>query len=249
VSGSARRADRPPCIKGKAEYGGGWLCFAKKGGCGAKFDVGDQAIEGQAIGRVPNPDIADVANTILKMADKRALVAAAIMATGYSDYLTQDIEDLHPAEGDDDGYSGALAPQPPPRRASRAPQAAKTVVHEGTATAVAAPAPAPAQAQPGPTAQATATPEAPATPPEYRNNVGQQINDLIKQGVTDGTLTRDDFGKMVRDAKIDAESLKQYDRAWYHYADQDKAEILLHLLKSIVGNPEEVEAMGSLPMG
>src|SRR5215469_7283578 len=25
-------------IKGKAEYGGGWLCFGKKGGCGAKFD-------------------------------------------------------------------------------------------------------------------------------------------------------------------------------------------------------------------
>src|SRR5688500_10024624 len=24
-------------IKGKAEYGGGWLCFLKKGGCGAKW--------------------------------------------------------------------------------------------------------------------------------------------------------------------------------------------------------------------
>ena len=39
-----RRAQRacPKCgsigtvIQGKAEYGGGWLCFAKKGGCGAK---------------------------------------------------------------------------------------------------------------------------------------------------------------------------------------------------------------------
>jgi len=26
-------------IKGKEEYGGGWLCFAKKGGCGAKFST------------------------------------------------------------------------------------------------------------------------------------------------------------------------------------------------------------------
>ena len=28
-------------IKGKAEYGGGWLCYAKKGGCGAKFQDDD----------------------------------------------------------------------------------------------------------------------------------------------------------------------------------------------------------------
>jgi hypothetical protein len=34
-------------IKGKAEYGGGWLCFGKKGGCGAKWqdeaDISDSA--------------------------------------------------------------------------------------------------------------------------------------------------------------------------------------------------------------
>lgn len=44
-------------IKGKEEYGGGWLCFAKKGGCGTKFKVGDQTIEGQKVGRTPNDDI------------------------------------------------------------------------------------------------------------------------------------------------------------------------------------------------
>ena len=32
-------------IKGKEQYGGGWLCWAKRGGCGAKFKNGDQAIE------------------------------------------------------------------------------------------------------------------------------------------------------------------------------------------------------------
>jgi hypothetical protein len=26
-------------IKGKEQYGGGWLCYAKKGGCGAKWQV------------------------------------------------------------------------------------------------------------------------------------------------------------------------------------------------------------------
>jgi hypothetical protein len=63
-------------IKGKAQYGGGWLCFDKKGGCGTKFSDGDPAIEAQVIGRVDNPDKADIENTVLKMAVKRAKSAA-----------------------------------------------------------------------------------------------------------------------------------------------------------------------------
>lgn len=95
-----RKAERvcPNCgqaaiIKGRPEYGGGWLCFAKKGGCGAKFDIGDQAIEGQTVGRVPNPDIADQVNTFQKMAQKRALVAATLLAVNASEFFTQDMED------------------------------------------------------------------------------------------------------------------------------------------------------------
>lgn len=42
---------------------------------------------------LPNEDPADLANTLLKMADKRALVAATLIATGMSEYFTQDIED------------------------------------------------------------------------------------------------------------------------------------------------------------
>lgn len=84
-------------IKGKAEFGGGWLCFAKKGGCGAKFEDGDEAIEGQATERVPNPDVADVVNTVSKMAQKRAYVAACLTATGLSGRFTQDVEDVPPA--------------------------------------------------------------------------------------------------------------------------------------------------------
>src|SRR3990172_5627078 len=34
-------------IKGKAEYGGGWLCWKKEDGCGAKFGDGDKRIEEQ----------------------------------------------------------------------------------------------------------------------------------------------------------------------------------------------------------
>lgn len=80
-------------IQGKQEYGGGWLCFAKKGGCGAKFAAGDPSIEGQKVGRVTNPDFADAINTVQKMGQKRAYVAATLSATGASQYFTQDLED------------------------------------------------------------------------------------------------------------------------------------------------------------
>src|SRR3990172_4693719 len=54
-------------IKGKAEYGGGWLCFAKKGGCGAKFADTDPAITDQPLGKVANDDVYTLVNTILKV--------------------------------------------------------------------------------------------------------------------------------------------------------------------------------------
>jgi len=81
-------------IKGKEEYGGGWLCFVKKGGCGAKWSEKDPVIIGQALGEVENPNIADVWNTCLKMAKKRAHVDATLTATGASSIFTQDIEDM-----------------------------------------------------------------------------------------------------------------------------------------------------------
>jgi hypothetical protein len=81
-------------IKGKQEFGGGYICFKKKGGCNAKFGDKDPAIVSQPVGKIPNPDLADVENTILKMADKRALVAATLLATGCSDIFTQDVEDF-----------------------------------------------------------------------------------------------------------------------------------------------------------
>lgn len=86
-------------IKGKAEYGGGWLCFKRNGGCGAKYSDGDQAIEGQQAGRVENEDTASLENTVLKMAQKRAHVAATLNATGASRIFTQDVEDLPQFQG------------------------------------------------------------------------------------------------------------------------------------------------------
>src|SRR5687767_11021203 len=82
--------------KGRAEYGGGWLCWKKTGGCGAKYRDGDEAIEGQAVGKVENDDPYTLANTILKMAQKRAHVCATLNATGASRIFTQDVEDMAP---------------------------------------------------------------------------------------------------------------------------------------------------------
>src|SRR5215212_1067054 len=82
-------------IKGKEDFGGGWLCWKKRGGCGAKYPDGDQAVETQQVGRVFNPDIADQVNTIQKMSQKRALVGAVLLAVNASEFFTQDVEDMH----------------------------------------------------------------------------------------------------------------------------------------------------------
>ena len=95
-----RNAERscPTCgqatiIAGKAEYGGGWLCFRKRGGCGAKFGAEDPRITGQQVGREDNPEPWDLANTIMKMAEKRAHVDATLRTTAASGIFTQDLED------------------------------------------------------------------------------------------------------------------------------------------------------------
>jgi hypothetical protein len=82
-------------IKGKEDFGGGWLCWKKKGGCGAKYPDGDPVIESQQTGRVFNADIADQVNTIQKMAQKRSLVGAVLLAVNASEFFTQDVEDMH----------------------------------------------------------------------------------------------------------------------------------------------------------
>ena len=96
-----RKADQkcPECgketiIKGKKEYGGGWLCYQKKGGCGTKFKDGDTNIENQNMGRVEYDSPADYWNTVLKMAKKRSHVDAVLTATAASDIFTQDVEDM-----------------------------------------------------------------------------------------------------------------------------------------------------------
>jgi hypothetical protein len=85
-------------IKGKKEYGGGWVCFKKKDGCGTKFADNDVRITSQESGRIENPDIHDQINNVLKSAKKRAKVDAVLAATRSSGLFTQDLDELPPEE-------------------------------------------------------------------------------------------------------------------------------------------------------
>lgn len=96
-------------IKGKQEFGGGWLCFKKKGGCGSKWPDGAEEIERQAVGEIDNPDLPDTWNTVLKMAEKRARVDAVLAVTGASALFTQDVEEGQPPPDD-----AKQAPSGPP---------------------------------------------------------------------------------------------------------------------------------------
>jgi hypothetical protein len=105
-------------IKGAEEYGGGWLCWKKKDGCGTKWTDGDPAIESQSVERVENPDPHSLDNTLIKMSEKRALIDATLRATAASGLFTQDVE---PPPHSASGEPGAPQPQATTRSQSASP--------------------------------------------------------------------------------------------------------------------------------
>jgi hypothetical protein len=74
--------------------------------------------------RTPNPDIADLVNTIQKMSQKRALVAATLLAVNASEYFTMDLEDM-PGFGDGEVIDGTSKPvnHEPQQQAQKQPAA------------------------------------------------------------------------------------------------------------------------------
>jgi len=122
---------KPAIIKGKEEYGGGWLCFAKKGGCGAKFGDKDPAIIGQETGRIANPDLPDLYNTVRKMACKRAHVAAVLFVTCASEIFTQDVEDMADKGHADYAGGGYGYDDAPPANQKRQQSAPRTQQRNG----------------------------------------------------------------------------------------------------------------------
>jgi len=77
----------PAIIKGKEEYGGGWLCYKKKGGCGAKFK--DTAFPVNNKPEHPQDDIPFTDNTapdVKYIADKeRKMLFKKAKSAGWSD--------------------------------------------------------------------------------------------------------------------------------------------------------------------
>lgn len=68
---------------------------------------------------VPNSEPYDLVNTLQKMAEKRALVAAVLVTTNASEFYTQDVEDMniidgewHDPEGDKKSQSQSQSPKP-----------------------------------------------------------------------------------------------------------------------------------------
>jgi hypothetical protein len=108
----------------------GWYCYLKLGGCDAKFEPNDPKITEQKTDRVANPDLADQYNTILKMANKRSLIAGVLNVTAASDIFTQDLEDLADARksmgsgagGDSDGKDGGNPDNQEPKTVTEAQQ-------------------------------------------------------------------------------------------------------------------------------
>lgn len=70
---------------------GGWYCFPKKGGCGKDFPKNDPAIVSQTDTKGAVTEAYDLANTLMKMAEKRAFVDATLRATATSGLFTQDV--------------------------------------------------------------------------------------------------------------------------------------------------------------
>lgn len=107
--------------KGNEQYGGGWYCATRDGGCGANFR-GDDALEidAQRVGREQNPDLLDGINTYMKMSMKRAEVDCAMRAPGVARYFAVDhSEDVRTAAEEEEEVSSGQRPRQTQAQAPR----------------------------------------------------------------------------------------------------------------------------------
>ena len=85
-------------IKKSKEAEKGFYCWAKLGGCGAQFAADDARIIDQPRGKVENPDIADLYNTCLQMAEKRSMVGATRIGLAMSGMVEADLDEMTPEQ-------------------------------------------------------------------------------------------------------------------------------------------------------
>jgi len=100
----------------------GWYCFDKAGGCSKEFAANDPAIMDQQTGKAENPDVADVVNTVLKMAKKRAAVDASIALARCGDMFTSDMEDIVENAEYATQHRQQAPKNPPPQQWAEPPQ-------------------------------------------------------------------------------------------------------------------------------
>lgn len=76
---------------------------------GKEMDAWEMA---SVVYRIENPDVMGLKNTIMKMAQKRSFVGAMLIATGASEFFTQDVEDME-IPVDEDPLTAAAKTQGP----------------------------------------------------------------------------------------------------------------------------------------
>lgn len=79
---------KPSIYQGKKEYGGGFYCSSRNGGCNQKFSFDDRRITEQPAQAETNPY--DKRPTVTMMAQKRAFIAVIREYSGASAIFTQD---------------------------------------------------------------------------------------------------------------------------------------------------------------
>jgi hypothetical protein len=206
--------------KGAEQYGGGWYCNTKAGGCGSKFLEADKRITDQKTGKITNPDLAYSKNTVLKMAKKRALIDATLSVTRSSSLFSQDLDDMVPGSTTPEHRPAAPQPAGQPEKAATATtqapaQAAPAGRQKAPATRAKAPAPA-AKAEPAkqaaPAAQAAKPAEStlpkaqiPPAPPAATNGKPKELKAWARELATTIQCSSDHIvlflRRVVRDEK------------------------------------------------
>jgi hypothetical protein len=110
-----RRSKNPPRDNPSAEPG--WYCWKNTGGCGTNFHYDDEAITSQTEGQVPNLDLADSYNTVIRMAEKRAYIAAIRLVTGCSGIFDEE----NPQRQKQPEHQARPAPRQAPKQEQREP--------------------------------------------------------------------------------------------------------------------------------
>lgn len=109
------RIDRPKCPSCqrdlfRSKQAPEWFCWRAKGGCGVT--VGFDRIPENSAKRVENTEPYDLINTLDKMAQKRALVAVALIATATSGAFNQDLDEIRENESARDEASTGTDQEP-----------------------------------------------------------------------------------------------------------------------------------------